>query len=380
MGIAAGLWRYRELKNSESAAERLLARQREEMIRDRQEKTAYIQQLRETYRQNNQTAIPSAFDVCRAVLSSVDNRTKIENFSLAGYDFQFDARGVDAIALLSRFERNEAVAAIRLNRAVMDGGIDTFSFIGTVKPILAFPGEDSPLEEQIGFYEKENSRFLEVKEIKASRPPSAYSQEIMKLLTGKNCAVQSIQYYVSEYGLEIDYTVRAASAGFFNFLQAASGEALRLDIASLRVRSFFDSGSLSAVLRFRTGIPLAGEGGAYLSSPFEITGLTPGEMSVYFDMPRPPPPPLPPPPAAEPEEAEEVPPPPEPAMMRSPSFLSFIGTAGSPDGTSYALVKDSRSGRVLKIPFDPSRDNYVRYGEGGSLEITLDGARYEVSR
>jgi hypothetical protein len=297
---------------------------------------------------------------------------------LSGYDFQFDARGIDAIALLSRFEQNEAVAAIRLNRAVMDDGIDAFSFIGTAKQILVFPGEDFPLEEQIGFYEKENSRFLEVKQFKASRPPSAYSQEIMKLLREKNCVVQSIQYYISEYGLEIDYTVRAASASFFNFLQAVSGEALHLDIAALRVRSFFDSGSLSVVLRFRTGILLAGEDGSYLSAPFEVTGLTPGEMSVYFNLPRPPP--LPPPPVAEPEELEEVPPPPEPAIIRNPSFLSFIGTAGSSDGTSYALIKDSRSDRVLKIPFDPSRDNYVQYGERGNLEIMLDGTHYEVSR
>ncbi|ULQ59035.1 hypothetical protein K7I13_11000 [Brucepastera parasyntrophica] len=185
--------------------------------REQREKQQRLAGLLKDYNVYAANALPPVFDVCRFIFSSIDRDTKIENMTISGSQFQFDARGLDAIKLLTQYEKNEFISSIQLNKVVIEEQQDIFSFSGIVKRPIAYPDASETVDNKIAFYKSRIEDYQHADAVRQTRLPSEISGRIRDILAGKRCRTESIQYFITEYGLEIEYAIRAAGNNFFPF-------------------------------------------------------------------------------------------------------------------------------------------------------------------
>ncbi len=354
---------------------RMIERAQEEEARrheaERREKEALAQTLEAEYTDCVSNMLPDMFDVCNKMFLSIDAGTKIDNLTISGNTFQFDAHGNDAIKILTQYEENTYITGIYLNRVVVEGQEDSFTIEGEVKQRIMLPDDDS-VDRKIAFYQHELKRFQEESGIKQSRRPSEISAVIREIVLQNRCRLESIQYYNTEYGLEIEYAIQARSTSFFSFLQDVSQSDEHLVISSIRIRSYLEGGTLSAVIRFRTGIMLDDESLEDIPFSDDNASFTPEELAEYFIIRRrtvPIPEVLP-----EPKIVEV------PAVVRNPSFLQYVGSAGNSQGEQFVLIKDTRNDAIIKLRNDLEQEQYFISNEGNRLEIKYQGTLYEVQK
>lgn len=359
-----------------SAEKRIAERaQREDFLKreaERKEKEQLAKSLEAEYTDSVSHMLPDMFAVCNKVFSSIDEGTKIDNLTISGNTFQFDAHGNDAIKILTQYEENDFVTGIYLNRVVVEGAEDSFTFEGKVKQGITLPRAEDSIDRKIAFYQDELKRFQEEAKIRQSRRPSEISKIIREIILKNRCRVGFIQYYNTEYGLEIEYAVEGSSQLFFAFLRDVSQSEAYLNISSVRMRSYLEGGTLSAVVRFRTGINAneAEIGEAILSE--EAALFTPEELAEYFIKRRSVPAVrevLP-----EPEKVEAL------SVVRNPAFLQYVGLAGTSRGEQYVIIKDTRKNIVVKLGNDASEEDHVISNDIQSVEVKYEGIHYEVEK
>jgi hypothetical protein len=347
---------------------------RAEKERQRKEGEMQLSVFAEEYNRHVQSELPSVYNVCRFLFFSMDSDIQIENMSVTGGVFQFDARGRDAIEILTKYEQNGFVSSIELTRVVVEKDTDVFSFRGKIGKPIMYPNEDDSIEGKISFYRDKIEMYKRDEKIKRNRLTSEVSERIGKLFLDKRCNIEMIQYYKTEFGLEIEYAVYSSARNYFNFLQAVCAEEELLDISSLRVRPDTEGDRLSSVIRFRTGIyPDDSDIEKNVLSESEVT-ITADELSSYFIRPVR---------YAKsnqviviPETVKEV----EPHAVKNPSFLVYLGSAGLSNGDKYVLIKDTRKDRVVKIPFEGKIANYIVSNSFNSIEVLYEGVVYEVGK
>lgn len=361
-----------------SAESRMMERAQAEALRireaERKEKELLAENLEAEYTEAVLYMLPDMYDVCNKLFSSIDAGTKIDNLTISGNSFQFDAHGSDALKILTQFEENDFISGIYLNRVVVEGEDDSFTFEGNVKQHVMLPGSGDPVDDKIMFYQNALRRFQEEAAVKQSRRPSEISNSIRRILSDKRCRLESIQYYTTEYGLEIDYAIQAPSRAFFAFLSDVSRSDAYLVISSVRIRSYLEGGTLSAVVRFRTGI-VTGE--VYTGNEMrgeEIESFTPEELAEYFIRRR-----------SIPVVQEVLPElEPEPVKIQSvvsnPGFLHYVGSAATSQGDQFVLIRDTRKDAIIRLSNNPEMQDYFISNGVSRLELKYEGTIYEVSK
>jgi hypothetical protein len=373
------LFRYHASVSAETLLmEKQTAEERVQEEKRRRERESLAAQLREEYMGYAAKTILSAYEVYQFIFFSMDTDIKIENISVTDEVFQFDAKGADAIRILKQYEQNSYVSSIQLHRVVVEEGRDIFSFRGTVRKPIAYPGDAESAEGRIAYYESRIREYREEERIKGLRLPSGVSERIGKLLRENRCGIETIQFFNTEYGLEIEYAVQGGVRDFFGFLEAVTMKGEHLDIPSIRIRMNGDGRSLSSIIRFRTGI----SGGKESESLFmaeEGIRMSAEELSRYFMDP------VKPQRAAAVGEqiiAEEK----KPALVRNSGVLVYIGTAGTREGDRFVLLKDTQKERILKLSTavrgeTAYRDgNRIVYDSADNVGVLYEGIMYEVNK
>ncbi len=370
VGMTAAHQRIRMIRETRmterSQAEDLRRRETE-----RKEKELLEKKLKAEYSGSVLTMLPDMFDVCSKVFSSIDAGTKINNLTITGSKFQFDAHGNDAIKILTQYEENDYVAGIHLNRVAVEGEENYFTFEGDVKRRIILPNDDDSLDSKITFYQNELARLREEAERKQSRRPSEISAVIREIILRNQCRLASIQYHNTEHGLEIEYAVEGKSSSFFAFLHNVSTGNEYLVISSLRMRSYLEGGTLSAVIRFRTGI-MADAENMNGPPPDDAASFTPEELAEYFIR------------RKSIAAVQEVLPEPEiipvPSKVRNPDFLQYVGSALTSQGEQFALIKDTRKNAMIKFSNNAEREYYFLSNDGNTLQLAYEGTIYEVRK
>jgi hypothetical protein len=340
---------------------------------ERKEKETLEANLKLEYTQYVLGMMPDMFDVCNKIFASIDPGTKIDNLSVTGNTFQFDARGNDAIRILNQYEENKYITEINLHRVVVEGEEDSFSFNGEVTKEIVYPDEKNLIDEKILFYQNALTRFHDEEILKRLSRPSHISNIIRKILSDNQCQLTSIQYYHTEYGLEIEYVIDAVSVSLFSFLKNVSVSKEHLVISSLRIRTYLEGGNISAVIRFRTGIVFDEERATGNIISADAASFMPEELAEYFIkrkenqiLPEI---------IIELEEQVSI-----PQTIRNPPFLQYVGSVIISQAEQFVLLKDARYDSIIKLTNNSAEEHYVISNEMQTLELMYEGIMYEVQK
>ncbi|ULQ59036.1 hypothetical protein K7I13_11005 [Brucepastera parasyntrophica] len=103
--------------------------------------------------------------------------------------------------------------------------------------------------------------------------------------------------------------------------------------------------------------------------------ITPEQLSLYFVRPvkREPSPVLA-------QTEPEVKPAPAPVIIRNPDFLVYLGSAGTSNGETLFLLKDTRKNSVMKLRTKEEDKNYIIENAFSELEVMYDGKIYGVKK
>lgn len=371
-GIGVVQQRIKDISES-----RMLERSKNETLQRLEEevhqKEESLKVLQDEYLAIKNATLPDMFEVCSIVFSSIDTSTKIENITISGGKFQFDAHGNDAITILTRFEENVFISSINLNKVVVEWKGDYFTFNGEVKQRIILPNSDDSIDQKLAFYRSEIERSNQIKHIMRSRRSSEISKIIRRMLSHNRCQLESIQYYNTEYGLEIEYSIKAFSSAFFKFLQESVKSNEYLVISSVRIKSYLEGDSISAVIRFRSEIMLEDDDVDWDHLQKDGVVMTVDEMANYFVSDRKREVPL--------EDATfKIEVESNPTMIRNPGFLQYVGFAGTSGGSQFVLIKDLKKNSIIKLSNNSEQQDYFLTNSVRKLELKYEGNLYEVEK
>ncbi|HKM21402.1 MAG TPA: hypothetical protein VJZ01_05110, partial [Lachnospiraceae bacterium] len=265
------------------------------------------------------------------------------------------------------------ISGINLTKVVVEGKGDSFTFNGEVKQQIILPNADDSIDQKMAFFQDEINRFNQEEHIKRSRRSSEISKIIRQILSHNRCKLESIKYYNTEYGLEIEYAIQARSSAFFSFLEEALKSNEYLVASSVRIRSYLEGDTISAVIRFRSGIMLDDSDTDWDILSEEGISMTAEEMAEYFVSRR-----------ATPVALENEVVEPEAViystLIRNPSFLQYVGFAGTSGGEQFVLIKDIKKDTIVKISNNPEQVDYFMSNNVNKLELKYEGTLYEVRK
>ncbi len=352
--------RISELRKKEEEAER-------ERIRDR------LAEVRQAYMEIEAGKTAPAYEVCSVVYSCLSTVTRIDNISIAGNTFLLDAYDTDALNILRRFEENPYVLYVKMSRTAQDSGREYFSLSGEItRPVLPIEQQGDDLQ-QIELYEKVIREAEQTRIENGKRTLSSFADDVRTMLKESSCTEEYMQYMQSDSGIDLECSVRASSRQFLHFLKESLQD---FEFSAVRIKNNSVKNEVSAFMRIKSGIdPSSIQKDSHLvSEDRSIFYVEPDKISRVFY--------VPPPvkntvtPAAIVHEEEEPP----KQVVRNPSYLHYLGSAGTSAGKQYVFIKDTRTDQLYKLPVDSDEARSCTVLDGSRLEVRLDGQLYEVTR
>jgi hypothetical protein len=368
-----------EYKNSQAEYRRNIRTEQENLrkIKDAEEQEKkYLAELKMKYSRLADEKKVTPYEIIEIIAAALAPDTRIINQTIKENFFQFEALSPDALLVLNSFENNSQINNPMIQQIRPSGAFERFVISGTVSPKIDPVNQDTPIRDQI--VELEN--FVENLENnsygKNVYSPSLFGVNIRSLLKKWDCTINSYQFFNSETGKEVEFSIRTKSASFFGFLQ----EAVLLDngwyFNLIQIRNLSPLNAIDVVFRVAGNIStennpdmeLTDETG--IAFPLPIPAIT----KNYYSL-QPPPRPV---------QAAPVPPQaPPPGYSNAPekvSWLEFVGAVGDNSGNNFIYVKDTRIGKVIKLIQSP--EGNLRYLDlnNGAFHCFIDGKTYELWR
>jgi len=377
-GTSISLYRYQKGREKETALRRQFD---EEFLRrteaDKKARQQLIE-LQEYYNQITDQKTAGPYETADVISRSMDDRARIFSITIRDGFFQMEAEASDSLEILKSFENNRKVRNPVLQQINPLGGRERFTISGTVLPEIDFIDPVLSPEEQLNLLETLINREEEAASGRDKMSPSSFGVNIRELLKKWNCTLNAYQYFTQENSREIEFSVRASSNSFFNFLKEASNNNGGWIFTLVQIRNLAPQNMIEAVFRVKADTVIDEE--LPIDVPYEEALVSKISRHYYV----PPPPPPPPLPVVIIEEPEPIPPPEsEPIEKPKPeqaSWLEYIGATGDQAGIQYIYIKNTRNGAMIKLEEKQDGDYSYFVTPLGTIEALIDGKLYEIKR
>jgi hypothetical protein len=304
---------------------------------------------------------PYAF--CSLIYQCLDKTTTVDSLSITGNTFQVDLRGADAVSVLKKFEQQHGLTECTINRIAIEQetGKQVYTVSGTAVQVLP-DAEKKDADGRTAFYEKKISGLEMQRNDCAKMTLSEAVWNIRKQMNSCGCSEEYMQRQTNNGCIELDVSMRGTSTAILSFLEQCSGNII---IKNVRIKNYPDQNTVSALVRIVTYIPENRQTDNETVSA-ETQTVTPAVISSVFSrtysgikkM------------TAVPEGKKKSPPVAKPKRV---SWMTYLGTGRTSDGTVFIFIKNKKTGVIIKI------NKFTDSGKTVSF-TAADGKNYEVAK
>jgi len=367
------LYKHNESEKERNALLRLEQERLQKEDQQRQRDTARLIELKQLYRDviSNKTATP--FDIAAVIAECAGRDTRINSAAFNKNFFQIEGITGGSLGILQKFENHFLVANARLHQVNPLGNRDTFTLSGTVL-IKEIPVDDSlSITEQIDIYESLIAMESGFSVTEAQLSPSAFGSAVNSLFSKWGCTIYSYQFMNEPEKTEIELSLRGSGNGFFNALYEIKTRHRMWDIHLTQIRNLYPRNMLDVVIRIRTEYFNSKQDDLAFQTLENITISSIAGISRNYFL-------LPPAVQGAQEARAAIAPPIAPPTIRAEvvSWLEYIGSIVEEENGRFVYVKDTRSGRILKL----GQYGDLRYAisPSGGIIAYINENIYEINR
>jgi hypothetical protein len=358
-------YNYRKIqtgKKERQTAQEALKLQKETELKEK-EKEALCSTLYKKYHDLYTETPVEPYAFCSLIYQCLDRTTTVDALSITGNTFQADLRGADAVRVLKKFEQQRGLAECTINRIAVEQetGKQVYTVSGTAVQVLP-DSEKKDADGRTAFYEKKISGLEIQRNDCAKMTLSEAVLNIRERMNSCGCSEEYMQRQTNNGCIELDVSMKGTSTAVFSFLKESSGNSI---IKNVRIKNYPDQNTVSALVRIVTYIPENRQTDNE-TAPADTQAVTPSAISsvfsgMYSGIKKT---------SAVPEGKKESP------LVSKPeraSWMAYLGTGRTTDGTVFIFIKNTKTGDIMKI------NNFT--DNGGAFYFTAaDGSKYEVAK
>jgi len=368
-------FQYHKTEQERLSQLRLEQEQRRNEEQERQRETQMLSELKRQYKEiiTNKTTTP--FDISIVISECANVQTRIQSAAFNGNFFQIEGSTVNSLELLHNFENHHMVNNARLHQVNPVGNRDTFTLSGTVLIKEIIVDETLPGNEQIIIYENLISLETDYSVLEAQLSPSAFAGAVNSLFSKWGCSIRSFQFMNEPQRTELEIHLRGTGNSFFNALYEIKTKHRLWDVHLTQIRNLYPQNMLDIVVRIRT---------EYLNPKQDNTDYIPPDIYIPFPVSnisrnyfmaspvtRP---------VASAGTVEQVPVTSPLVIGERVTWLEYIGSVHEEDEGRFIYVKDTRTGRILKLNQQPEGNMRYSVNQQGSIIAYINENIYEITR
>ena len=369
-------YHYQKIHEEEiSLARALEEKQKQRDAAEKQERLRLLE-LQERYRKLVEHKVSGPYETIDSISRYLDDKARVSSITIRNGFFQMEALAPDSLEILKAFETAGKIMNPQLQQIHPEGTRERFTISGTVLPEREILDPYLSPKEQILLLETLIGKEENSCPGQGTLQPSSFGIDIRGLLKKWNCSINSYQYQTAENHREMEFSIKATSRNFFNFLHEASADNKGWIFTMVQIRNLVPQNAVHAVFRVKAETVIENEAPTiepYTESP--VSGIS---RHFYTA------PPPPPPPAAIAEIPEEIPPLPEPlsppVKPEPASWLEYVGAAGDDTGTQFIYVKNTRNGAIIRLDDTAESENWYSIASISTITAQIDGKLYELKR
>jgi hypothetical protein len=367
LGIVLVFYHSKKAVEEDIARDLLFREALEKQLEEERKNTQQLAGLRQRYDDIAARKTAGPYETADVISKCLGEKAGIISLTIQDGFFTIEVRAKDSLEVLEAFERNRKVRNPVLRQIHPAGSGERFTLSGTVLPEIEEVNPFLPIIEQIALLE----RFIGKQELflqkAGNMSPSAFGANIRSLLKKQGCVINTYQYFNTDNKREIEFSIRAGSAGFFDFLKEASADNGGSIFTIVQIRTGAPGNTLDVVFRVKADtVETAAD-----NDPYE-EGAVSQISRNYLAAPQSPQKPAAKIPA-EPKAPEQ------PQKVEQASWIEYIGTAADDRGR-FVYVKNTRIGTIIRLEEKSEGDSGYTVLPSGNLEARIDGKVYEIQR
>jgi hypothetical protein len=346
------IYQHRKAEFERKNEERFYVEEQMKLAEERQQQSLQLLELQSYYSKIISDKNITPFDMAWIISGCRESGTRLQSVTFNNNFFQIEGITRSSLDLLANFEKHRQIHDVTLHHVNPSRNMDSFSISGMMLPEVEIVDSNMPIQEQIAIY-----KVLIEREERRSQPneqlsQSAFGQKTRTLLLEYGAHIISYRFTAISPMMEIEYSIRCSSAGYFNFLFSIRENHSAWEISRVQIRNLYPQNILDIVFLIKTKFPNEIENNPQdfeqlvSPMPYSITAIshnffTPVASGVTAQM----------------AVRQEVPTIPQ-ARTEMAAWLEYIGTVTNNE-TSFIFVKNSRTGEIIRLSNAESGD--MRY-------------------
>jgi len=368
--IGYNIYNQRQMNKDEISRIKLLEEEEKLRVEAEQKDRRQIIALQERYRQLMEHKTAGPYETIDTISRCLDDKVRISSITIKDGFFQMETQASDSLKILRVFEDTVKVQNPMLQQIHPLRNGERFTISGTVLPEKENIDTSLSTREQVVILEALIAKEEDKNQGKLR--PSDFGVNIRGLLSKWGCSINSYQYLTVGNDREIEFSIKAASGNFLNFLREASINNNGWIFTLVQIRNLAPQNAVDGLFRVRAETIV--EDGTDTIEPYKEAPVT-GISRHFYN---------PPPPQSQMIKTSPVsilPPSLPPSVRIEPApWLVYVGATSDYTGSQFIYVKNTRNGAILRLENIAEGENRYTITPMGTIQMQIEGNLYEINR